>query len=63
MPELGRIWWRDPDGNAGHGEWLLLTVALSVAKAWGNEVSGRRVTVERSTGQDGWAEEQRTAAG
>jgi len=43
----GRVWWREPSGNAGHGVWWPLKIAQIIARAYGNEgAHGRKVEVE-----------------
>jgi len=45
--EQGRVWWREPSGNYGHGDWFPLVLAQIIARAYGNEgAHGRVVEVE-----------------
>jgi len=44
---MARVWWTDPSGNSGHGDWLPVALALLVAEAYRAEVPGRTATVER----------------
>ena len=39
----GRIWWKDKMGNQGHGKWLPLALAKTIAAIYANETPGQRI--------------------
>ena len=43
MQKRGRVCWREPSGNAGHGDWWPLEIARIFARIYEGEGARRRI--------------------